>query len=67
MMVKGSADTGKPYVYVVTAQNGAEEPIVTVFNKQDSASRCLGVFKEMYDRAWMDTAPLYSEFITDAG
>lgn len=58
-------DTGRPYVYVVTYQDGTDEPVITVFNNEENAEKCYGLFSTQHDKAWIDRAPIYSQILTD--
>ena len=55
-------DTGRPYVYVVTYQDVAKEPVITVFNNEEAANKCYMAFVLEHDNAWIDSAPIYSRF-----
>lgn len=49
-------------VWVVTYRDRCEEPVVTLFDNEDAAKDCYKEFKKEHWGAWIDEAPIYSNF-----
>ena len=50
-------------IFVVTyVDSNCDEPVVTVFDNEDSANKCYMYFKTIYSAVWLDKCPLYSKF-----
>ena len=49
-------------VYVVTYWDDGEEPVVTVFDNADAATRCMDSFSESHDGCCLDECEVYMEF-----
>ena len=50
-------------VFIVTYQDGTEYPVITVFNNEEAAEKCLAYFGKIHDWAWIDKAPVYNDFV----
>lgn len=48
-------------VYVVTYQDGDEEPVLSVFNNERAAVAYRDEEGKNHDRIWLDIAPIYSK------
>ena len=52
-------------VYVVTYQDGDEEPVLSVFNNEVAAIAYRDEEGKNHDRIWLDKAPIFSKTLVD--
>ena len=52
-------------VYVVTYQDGDEEPVLSVFNNERAAVAYRDEEGKNHDRIWLDEAPIFSKTLVD--
>ena len=53
------------YVYVVTYQDGTDEPVISVFNNENAAVAYRDEEGKNHDRIWLDKAPIFSKTFVD--
>lgn len=53
------------YVYVVTLQDGTDEPVLSVFNNEKAAAAFRDEEMGRHDRIWLDEAPVYSKTLVN--
>ena len=64
---KGKQPSAQPEknVYVVTYQDGDEEPVLSVFNNEVAAIAYRDEEGKNHDRIWLDEAPIFSKTLVN--